>query len=170
MLSSHGAGCPKPWLHLAAWECHWPPARRLRGPGRHPGVGVGSLLQPCSCWGPQFWLGTGTPTLEGPGFPAIVLPRWCLGSAWSLCHSPWDTHCPSRVPKGGAVPPLPPFSWHLSAPSSVPRGPGAAWLLSWLCSPPRSVVPSPLCLRALPVGSPGRVGGTWTGRTVARGL
>lgn len=47
------------------------------------------------------------PPFERPGFPAMVLP-WCLGSAWSLCHSPWDTHCPSRVPKGLSVPLLSP--------------------------------------------------------------
>lgn len=136
-------------LSLAVWGRHRPPAQRLRGYGFHPGVGVVSLLQPCSCWGPQFQLGTATPTMEGSGFPAVVLPWWCLGPHGPHAIPHTQTHtAPAVSPKVALSHCCPRFSWHslpgTTAPPSVPHGP--VWLLSCLYNPLRAMVPSPLCL------------------------
>lgn len=153
---------------------------------------VGMPLAPCSetegAWTPSrggsglsapalFLLGA--PVLAGhrnppPWKDQVFLLSFCLGGAWGL-HGPCailhGTHTALAVsPKVGlshCCPPSPGICQH------HPQCPTALGLLGSCpgsAAPLRSVVPSPLCLRALPVGSPGRVGGTWTGRTVARGL
>lgn len=146
---------------------------------------MSSLLQPGSAGCSPAWAGSRTPPFQRPGFPAMVLPRWCLGSTWSLCYSPWDTHCPSHVPKDLSLPLLPPslplravpFSWHslpvttapvLSTPQSRPCLVALPLLRRGFAAPQRSTSPLSPPLwgpsRGLPGQSVGHTRAPWQGR------
>lgn len=142
-----------------------------------PSPGGNGLSAPAQlCWALTSTGWGQDPPFERPGFPAVALPRWCLWSTRSLCHSPWDTHCPSHLPKGLSIPLLPlslplwavPFSWHSLPVTTAPvlSTPQSRHCLAALPCPAGALQPprgplalSPLHFGALPVGSPGRVWG-----------